>query len=113
MDNSIWIKYNDNSTYTWDANIGKYGGFNYKNENNEITTQEIQLENIGQITPCKNTIIYSHINNCIGLNNTTIDLIPEIPKDSKFGWDTENLCWIYYKNSDVYPSYYANKIETA
>ena len=41
MDTVIWIKYNDNSSYTWDANIGKYGGFNYKNKNNEITTEII------------------------------------------------------------------------
>ena len=32
----IWIKNdNDNSYYTWNSSIGKYGGFNYKNQNNE------------------------------------------------------------------------------
>lgn len=116
MDTSIWIKYNDKSAYTWNANIGKYGGFNfknYKNETNEIITEFIELENIGKITPCKNTIIYSHINNCIGVSNTTIDLeISDIPKGSKYGWDNDNLCWVYYKKDDVYPSYYAKKIET-
>ena len=98
-------------TVIWDATIGKYGGFNYKIENDKITTEEIKLENIGEITKCRPTVIYSHINNCIGVNNTTIDLSPEIPKGSKYGWDNDNLCWVYYINNDVYPSYYAKKIE--
>ena len=44
-----WIKDNDNTYYTWDATIGKYGGFYHKNSNNELTTEEITLNNIGDI----------------------------------------------------------------
>lgn len=114
MDTIIWIKNdNDNSYYTWNASIGKYGGFNYKyqNKNNEITTEIIELKHIGEIAPCKNTIIYSHINNCIGLNTTSIDLsIPEIPIGTKYGWDNDNFCWVYYIDNDVYPTYYAKKL---
>ena len=111
MDKSIdWVNNNDNTYYTWDATIGNYGGFYHKNINNEITTEEITLNNIGDISKCMPTVIYSHINNCIGINNTTIDLSPEIPKGSKYGWDSTNLVWIYYINNDVYPSYYAKKM---
>lgn len=105
-----WIKDNDNTYYTWDATIGKYGGFYHKNSNNELTTEEITLNNIGDITKCSPSVIYSHINSCVGVSNTTIDLIPEIPKGSKFGWDINNLCWVYYNNNEVYPSYYAKKM---
>ena len=106
-----WINNNDNTYYTWDASIGKYGGFHHKNLQNAVITQEIDLDNIGEIKKCIATIIYSHVNNCIGISNTTIDLIPEIPKGSRFGWDSNNLSWVYYIDNDVYPSYYAKKIE--
>ena len=106
----IWIKNdNDNSYYTWNSSIGKYGGFNYKNQNNEIITEEITLNNIGEISKCLPSVIYSHVNNCIGISNTTVDLIPEIPKGSKFGWDSNNIAWVYYIDNDVYPTYYEKK----
>ena len=35
-----WIKDNDNTYYTWDATIGKYGGFYHKNSNNELGTHK-------------------------------------------------------------------------
>lgn len=105
-----WINNNiDGSYYTWNANIGKYGGFYHKNLNNELFIEEIELEHIGEINKCSPTVIYSHINNCIGLNKTSIDLIPEIPKGSKFGWDSNNLAWVYYNDNDVYPCYYCKK----
>jgi hypothetical protein len=112
MDNSSteWIKNNDDTYYTWDASIGKYGGFHHKYSNNELKTEEITLNNIGEISKCVSTVIYSHVNNCIGVSNTTVDLIPEIPKGSKFGWDSNNIAWVYYIDNDVYPSYYAKKM---
>jgi len=112
MDNSStkWIKNNDDTYYTWDASIGKYGGFHHKNSKNELKTEEITLNNIGEISKCVSTVIYSHVNNCIGISNTTVDLIPEIPKGSKFGWDSNNIAWVYYIDNDVYPTYYAKKM---
>ena len=112
MDNSSteWIKNNDDTYYTWDASIGKYGGFHHKYSNNELKTEEITLNNIGEISKCVSTVIYSHVNNCIGVSNTTVDLIPEIPKGSKFGWDSNNIAWVYYIDNDVYPTYYAKKM---
>lgn len=108
---SIWIKDNNNNKglYTWDSSIGNYGGFIYNNNNNLIN-EEIKLENIGEIQECLSTVQYSHINNCIGLNYTTINL-NNIPKGSKYGWDSKNNCWIYYLNNNIKPSYYAKKIE--
>ena len=112
INNQEWINNNDNTYYNWDATIGKYGGFHHKNSNGDVSSQEIELSNIGEISKCSPTVIYSHVNNCNGLNNTTIDLIPEIPKGSKFGWDRDNLVWVYYLNNDVYPSYFCKKIES-
>ena len=97
--------------YTWDSSIGKYGGFFYKNSNNEKTNFEIELYNIGEIQECLNNQDYSHINDCIGISNTTIDL-NNIPKGSKYGWDKKNYCWVYYKNNEIYPSYFSKKIES-
>ena len=34
---------------------------------------------------------------------------PEIPIGTKYGWDIDNFCWVYYKNKDVYPTFYAKK----
>ena len=42
-----WVKTANNAYYTWDVSIGKLGGFFHKNSNNEITTEEITLEDIG------------------------------------------------------------------
>jgi len=112
INNQEWINNNDNTYYNWDASIGKYGGFHHKNSNGDVSTQEIELNNIGDISKCSPTVIYSHINNCNGLNNTTIDLISDIPKGSKFGWDRDNLAWVYYLNNDVYPSYFCKKVES-
>jgi hypothetical protein len=108
-----WVKYNDNNDselYTWDATIGKYGAFMYKNSNNETRTEEIELNNIGEIKECINDINYLHINDCVGISETTIDLIDDIPKGSKFGWDNKNFCWVYYLNNKVEPSYYSKKM---
>ena len=112
INNQEWINNNDNTYYNWDASIGKYGGFHHKNSNGDVSTQEIELNNIGEISKCSPTVIYSHINNCNGLNNTTIDLISDIPKGSKFGWDRDNLAWVYYLNNDVYPIYFCKKVES-
>jgi hypothetical protein len=107
-----WVKYNDNNDselYTWDATIGNYGAFMYKNSNNETRTEEIELNNIGEIKECINDINYLHINDCVGISETTIDLIDDIPKGTKFGWDNKNFCWVYYLNNKVEPSYYCKK----
>ena len=103
-----WI-YKNNNYYTWDVSIGKFGAFQYKNSNNEIITEEIKLENIGEITKCLDTFEYSHINDCIGINETTIEL-PNIPIGSKFGWDDKAYCWVYFKINSIKPSYFAKKI---
>jgi len=113
INNKEWIYNTANTYYTWNATIGKYGGFIHKNSNGDVSTQEIELNNISKISKCNPTVIYSHINNCNGVNNTTIDLSPGIPKGSKYGWDRDNLAWVYYINNDIYPSYCANKIESA
>ena len=76
----------------------------------KIMKEEITLNNIGEISKCLPSVIYSHVNNCIGISNTTVDLIPEIPKGSKFGWDSNNIAWVYYIDNDVYPTYYAKKL---
>lgn len=103
-----WV-YKNNGYYTWDISIGKFGGFQYKNSNNEIITEEIELNNIGDISNCIDTIEYSHINDCIGISETTIDL-PNIPKGSKFGWDDKAYCWTYFQINSIKPSFYAKKI---
>ena len=105
-----WV-YKNNYYYTWDVSIGKYGGFHYKNTNNETSIEEIKLENIGEITKCIDTIDYSHINDCIGISETTIEL-PNIPIGSKFGWDDKACCWVYFQINSVNPSYFAKKIST-
>jgi hypothetical protein len=107
---STWVKTANNAYYTWDVSIGKFGGFYYKNSNNEITTEEITLENIGDITECIPTLEYSHINDCIGISITTVEL-PNIPIGSKFGWDSVTNCWVYFFNNHLKPSYYAKKLE--
>lgn len=106
-----WI-FENNSYYTWDSSIGNFGGFLYKNSNNEITEQQITLENIGEITKCIDTLEYSHINDCIGISNTSITL-PNIPIGSKYGWDPKTNCWIYFQNNEIKPSYFAKKISSA
>lgn len=107
----VWIKDNINNKglYTWDSSIGNYGGFIYNNSNN-IVNEEIKLENIGEIQECLSNIEYPHINECIGISNTTIDL-NYIPKNSKYGWDYKNNCWVYYLNNNIKPSYFAKKLE--
>ena len=47
----------------------------YKNSNNETRIEEIELNNIGEIKECINDINYLHINDCVGISQTTIDLI--------------------------------------
>lgn len=107
MNTSLKWVYHNNYYYTWDVSIGKYGAFQYKN--NEIITEEINLDNIGEITNCLENFEYSHINDCIGVSETTIEL-PNIPKGSKFGWDHIANCWVYFKNNSIKPSYFAKKI---
>ena len=109
MNTSLKWVFHNNIYYTWDVSIGKYGGFQYKNSNDEITTEEIKLENISEIFECLETFEYSHINDCIGISETTIDL-PNIPKGSKFGWDHNANCWVYFNNNSIKPSYYAKKL---
>jgi hypothetical protein len=109
MNTSIkWI-YKNNNYYTWNVSIGKYGAFQYKNANDEIMTEEITLNNIGEITKCLETFEYSYIDDCIGISETTIDL-PNIAKGSKFGWDDKANCWVYFENNSIKPSYFAKKI---
>jgi hypothetical protein len=52
---------------------------------------------------------YSHINDCTGISETTVDL-PNISKGSKFGWDDKAYCWTYFEINSTKPSYYAKKI---
>ena len=102
-----WVYKND-YFYTWDISIGKFGGFKYKNSNQESSIEEIKLENIGEITKCLDTFEYSHIND---ISETTIDL-PNVKKGSKFGWDHKAYCWVYFETNKLYPSYFAKKIST-
>ena len=104
-----WI-YKNKEYYTWDISIGELGGFKYKNSNNEIKIEEIKLNNIGEITKCLETFEYSHINDCIGISETTIDL-PNIPICTKFGWDDKAYCWVYFENNKIKPSYFAKKLD--
>ncbi len=107
-----WI-FKNNYYYTWNGLIGKYGAFLYTNTNtntnNEIITEEIDLNNIGEITKCLDTFEYSHINDCTGISETIIDL-PNISKGSKFGWDDKANCWVYFEKNSIKPSYFAKKI---
>jgi|694.fasta_scaffold13480_5 hypothetical protein len=105
-----WI-YKNNNYYTWDVSIGKYGAFHYKNSNNEIITEEITLDNIGPITTCLETFEYSHINDCIGISETTVEL-SNIPIGSKFGWDDKAYCWVYYLTNSLKPSFFAKRISS-
>jgi hypothetical protein len=103
-----WVNTPNNSRYTWCADLGTCGGFIEKNSNGETLFTTITINNIGEITPCLTTVEYSHINDCIGVSETTLEL-PNIPIGSKYGWDSKAYCWVYYMINSVMPSYFAKR----
>lgn len=101
--NTIWFpvtyeNLNNYKFYRWNANIGDYGAFQYYKDNqNEISNIPIKLINIGDINICDTTKSYTLLNDISGLNKTTIEL-PNIPKNTPFGWSHEDNLWLYYTN---------------
>jgi tetratricopeptide (TPR) repeat protein len=113
------LKYNKNDLNT----LNKIGSCFFNLGNYEMAIKNFEkilpllnqpipdlLNNIGEIKECINDINYLHINDCVGISETTIDLIDDIPKGTKFGWDNKNFCWVYYLNNNVEPTYYSKKM---
>ncbi len=88
--------------YIWDASIGDFGGFKYKN--NSIIIKK--PPKFYKIKKCEKCNVFSSKYEVQGLNKTNYDLIV-VPKYTDYGWDTSNKCWVYFTdNSDDLPTHY-------
>jgi len=102
----------DYKEYTWDASIGEYGAFVYKNYNNVASNKPLEINNIGPIKKCELATTYSLKNNVLGISNTTIDFSEKgVPINTPYGWDYKENVWVYFTDSNkTFPTHYSSYI---
>jgi hypothetical protein len=102
----------DYKEYTWDASVGNYGAFIYKNYNNIEINKLIEKNNIGLIKRCKLATTYSLKSDVLGISNTTIDFSENgVPIDTPYGWDYKENVWVYFTDiNKIFPTHYSSYI---
>jgi hypothetical protein len=102
----------DYKIYTWDASVGTYGAFIYKDYNNVEINKPIQNNNIGPIEKCKLATTYSLKSDVLGISNTGDNFIKYgLPIDTPYGWDYKENVWVYFTDiNKIFPTHYSSYI---
>ena len=95
----------DYDFYTWDPNIGEYGAFRYKKDDNIIDVV-ISDNTFNDIKIFKRCIKDNYLSKeeVLGLGKTK-NKIFIIPSNIDYGWDYNYKCWVYYTNKTNKPAF--------
>jgi len=106
MTSIVWFpseNFNSNyKYYSWNSKVGSIGSFQYYNDDDtNITNIDLNLSNIGEITPCNSEDIYSNKDEVSGYSLTTINLPPYITKNTPYGFCNKSHSWLYFNDKGV------------